>query len=182
MRTCTGEITLTPIAGPATGKMRSLLLSVATVALASGTVLWATDALTSAAAGAATAAVSAPASTAFGATVEYADFAARASHNGRYRAAVVDTRAAPGVSDAQLWTVSISRQDNQRVEHARVAARAWMPETGELSPVQPAVRNIGGGRYVIGDVTFSRAGWWNVALVIDGAAGTDSLAFNVRLR
>jgi hypothetical protein len=29
---------------------------------------------------------------------------------------------------------------------------------------------------------FARAGWWNVALVVDGGRGVDSVAFNVVLR
>jgi hypothetical protein len=47
------------------------------------------------------------------------------------------------------------------------------------SPVVPTVRYVGGGDYRIDNVVFAKAGWWNVALVIDGKRGADSLAFNV---
>ena len=47
------------------------------------------------------------------------------------------------------------------------------------APVAPSVRYVGGGDYRIDNLIFPKAGWWNVALVIDGKRGTDSLAFNV---
>jgi hypothetical protein len=69
----------------------------------------------------------------------------------------------------------------RRVAHARVNVEAWMPETGERSPLHPAAHYVGNGNYRVDSLCFSRAGWWNVALVIDGRAGTDSVAFNVVL-
>lgn len=101
----------------------------------------------------------------------------RRSHNGHYSAGVIET--SPIVlGAAQSWTVHLSRR-NRRVSHATVSAEAWMPETGERSAVQPSVQYVGGGDYRIDELRFDRAGWWNVALVIHGRAGTDSVAFNV---
>ena len=101
----------------------------------------------------------------------------RRSHNGHYSAEVVET--SPIVIGApQSWTVHLSRR-NRRVSHATVSAEAWMPVAGERSVVRPTVTYVGSGDYRIDDLRFDRAGWWNVALVIDGRAGTDSVAFNV---
>jgi hypothetical protein len=56
-----------------------------------------------------------------------------------------------------------------------------MPETQERSPIRPTARYIGHGNYRLDSLCFSRPGWWNVALVVDGRAGVDSVAFNVVL-
>ncbi len=104
----------------------------------------------------------------------------RLSHNGRYFAeAVVDRPIVTGLP--QTWTFRLTRRNSRRVAHARVSAEAWMPETGEHAALHPAVRYIGRGEYRIDDLRLPSPGWWNLALVIDGLAGTDSVAFNVIL-
>jgi hypothetical protein len=109
-----------------------------------------------------------------------ASFDRRPSHNSRYSAEVV--AADPIAAGAmQSWTVHLAGRTERRVAHASVNVEAWMPETGERSPVHPAAHYIGNGNYRVAGLCFSRAGWWNVALVIDGRAGTDSVAFNVVL-
>ena len=105
----------------------------------------------------------------------------RPSHHGRYRAEVVETTPI-AVGATQRWTVRLARRSHRRLNHAIVEAHAWMPETGAVSPTRPTVRHLGRGRYVLDGLRFTRAGWWNVALVVRGDAGTDSLAFNVVLR
>ena len=101
----------------------------------------------------------------------------RRSHDGIYSAEVVST--SPIVIGAtQSWTLHLSRP-NRRVSHATVSAEVWMPETGERASMRPSVTYVGAGDYRIDDLRFDRAGWWNVALVIHGRAGTDSVAFNV---
>jgi hypothetical protein len=107
-------------------------------------------------------------------------FGYRASHNGRYHAEVVSASSLT-VGESQRWTVRLTRHDHRRLAGARIAANVSMPETGVQSPVRPAVTYVGGGRYAIDGVNFSRPGWWNVALVIEGRAGTDSVAFNTVL-
>ena len=104
----------------------------------------------------------------------------RPSHGGRYHAEVVS--ASPfAVGVRQSWTVRLARRDERRASLARLTIRPWSPETGEDSPISASARAVGGGRYRIDDIYFPHPGWWNVALVIDGAAGTDSVAFNVIL-
>jgi hypothetical protein len=110
-----------------------------------------------------------------------ADFGLRSSHNRSYRAEVVS--ASPlKVGAAQQWIVSLSRRNHRRLASARVTARTWMPETNEEPSRQPTATYVGGGRYVVSNVLFTRPGWWNVALVVDGPAGIDSLAFNVTVQ
>ena len=101
----------------------------------------------------------------------------RRSHNGVYSAEVISASSIV-IGAAQSWTVHFSRR-NRRVSHATVRVEAWMPERGERSAMQPSVHYVGDGDYRIDDLRFDRAGWWNVALVIEGRAGMDSVAFNL---
>jgi hypothetical protein len=104
----------------------------------------------------------------------------RFSHNGTYAAEVVATT--PLVTEApQTWTIHVTRRNHRRVANASIGVDAWMPEGGEHSVPRPAARYVGGGDYRIDNLFFSHPGWWNVALVIDGNAGVDSVAFNVVL-
>ena len=104
-------------------------------------------------------------------------FGERRSHNGRYTAEIVEASRVT-IGAAQSWTLHLSRR-GRRVAHATVAATAWMPDDSVRSPVEPSVRYVGGGDYRIDGLLFTKAGWWNVALVVDGKQGRDSLAFNV---
>jgi YtkA-like len=106
-------------------------------------------------------------------------FHRRGSHHGRYAAEVV--AASPLTTGAdQSWTIRLA-DSGEPLANARVSADVWMPETGEHSSTHPSVRRVGGGDYRIEGLAFARAGWWNVALVIDGRSGVDSVAFNVVL-
>ena len=119
----------------------------------------------------------APSPTRAGSITSFGD---RASHNRRYHAEVVS--ATPlAVGESERWIVRLTRRDHRRLAGAHITTDVWMPETGVRSPVQPTVSYVGGGRYAIDGVTLSRPGWWNVALVIDGRAGVDSVAFNAVL-
>lgn len=109
----------------------------------------------------------------------FTSFGERRSHNGGYTAAIVD--AAPvAVGAAQTWTLHLSRRA-RRVSHATVVASAWMPDDSTRSPVTPSVRYVGGGDYRIDGLYFTKPGWWNVALVVGGDRGIDSVAFNLIL-
>ena len=104
-------------------------------------------------------------------------FAQRRTHNSRYSVEVI--AASPvAVGLPATWTVHIARRVD-RVAHASVQAQVWMPETAERSPARTRIQYVGGGNYRVENVLFARAGWWNVALVIAGRSGTDSVAFNV---
>lgn len=111
----------------------------------------------------------------------YASLARRRSHQYRYYAEVTATTALE-LGVRQRWTVRLTHRNGLRVSGAQVVATAWMPETGARATVQPRVSYAGEGHYIVDDLTFSRPGWWNLALVIDGNGGPDSVAFNVLLR
>ena len=106
------------------------------------------------------------------------DFGQRHSHAGRYFAEVVAVDGA-AQQGGDRWVVRLTRRDHRRLANAHVAAQVWMPDDGTLSPSRATVHYLGGGRYAIEPVSMPRAGWWNVGLVVDGVAGTDSVAFNV---
>lgn len=105
----------------------------------------------------------------------------RPSHDRRYRAEVVSVSSLE-VGATQQWVVRVQRRDHRRVNGARIAARAWVPDDATRPDVRGTVSGVGGGRYRIDGLHFTRPGWWNVALVIDGGRGIDSVAFNVVLR
>jgi len=107
------------------------------------------------------------------------DFALHTSHGGFYRANVIAATIQAGT--AQRWVVRVEGRDHRRVAHADIRTRVSMPETGIESAMHPAARYIGRGEYQLDGVLFTRPGWWNVALVVDGRRGTDSVAFNVRI-
>ncbi len=109
----------------------------------------------------------------------FTSFDKRRSHNGRFAAAVIATT--PAASSArQSWTIHLTRR-SRRVVHAQLTLDVWMPETGRRQLVRPTVRYVGGGNYRVDSLSFPSPGWWNVALVIEGRFGTDSLAFNLVL-
>lgn len=107
------------------------------------------------------------------------DFGRRTSHSGLYRGEVA--AASLRVGEPHQWIIHLEQRNQHRLAHAAVRVRVWMPETGIESSVNPAATYIGGGNYRLEDVRLTRSGWWNIALIVDGRAGVDSLAFNVRL-
>jgi hypothetical protein len=60
-----------------------------------------------------------------------------------------------------------------------VKVEAWMPDLGLRSQTRSIATYIGHGNYRVDSLPFSRPGWWNVALEIDGRFGRDSVAFNI---
>jgi len=102
----------------------------------------------------------------------------RPSHNARYQAEV--TAVTPfALREPQHWAIRLTQHGEGRVANARIRVKSWAPETGEVSRITPSAHYVGGGRYVVDDIIFNRPGLWNVALLIDGPAGADSVAFNV---
>ncbi len=111
------------------------------------------------------------------APLAFTSFDRRSSHNGRYTAEV--TSVSPDAADTlQAWTIHLARR-KRRVLGARIGVEVWMPDSALQSPLRPSVHDLGGGNYRIDRLSFPRAGWWNVALVITARFGTDSVAFNL---
>ncbi len=84
----------------------------------------------------------------------------------------------------QLQTVPVRVLDakGDPVDDARISIQGGMPEHRHGLPTQPRVtRSLGGGVYEIEGVRFSMGGWWELRLVIESAAGNDSVTFNLGL-
>lgn len=108
-------------------------------------------------------------------------FGYRASHNMRYHAEIISVSSL-SESESQRWKVRLTRRDHQPLANAHLGVEASMPETGVRSPIRPSASFIGADRYVVDGVYLPQKGWWNLALVIEGRDGTDSVAFNLILR
>lgn len=84
----------------------------------------------------------------------------------------------------QLQTVPVRVMDakGKPVDDAKISIQGGMPEHRHGLPTQPRVtRSLGGGVYEIEGVRFSMGGWWELKLVIESAAGNDSVTFNLGL-
>jgi hypothetical protein len=42
-------------------------------------------------------------------------------------------------------------------------------------------RALGGGAHLVEGVKFNMGGWWTMKFTVEGAAGTDSVTFNLKL-
>jgi hypothetical protein len=105
------------------------------------------------------------------------------SHDGLYRATMVLPPGPIGRDRPLASTLEVRTARGAPVEGAALALESWMPDdTTVVAPRPRATAELGGGRYRIEGLRFDREGWWNVRLRISGAAGTDSLAFNLVLR
>lgn len=102
----------------------------------------------------------------------------RPSHDAGYQAEVISTTPF-ALREPQRWAIRLTQHGDGQVANARITVKSWAPETGEVSRIGPIVHYVGRGRYVVDDIFFNHPGLWTVALIIDGAAGVDSLAFNV---
>ena len=104
----------------------------------------------------------------------------RASHNRRYVAKIIN---APDIRPGtpQTWMLHVRGRNHRRIAAATIVGRVSMPETGEVAPGRLRARYVGHGNYELAGIAFSRPGCWNIVLVVDGVAGTDSVVFNVIL-
>ena len=101
------------------------------------------------------------------------------SHNGRFRARVVELSPSLSTADTEPWVVGITTRMGRRVANAHVRVSASMPEFSNASAASPNVQYVGGGKYRVGGLHFDRAGWWNIALTVRARGRVDSLAFNI---
>jgi len=105
----------------------------------------------------------------------------RASADGRYLATLE-----PGAElrPRRMLTVRVRLADaeGRPIDGAQIAIDGGMPEHGHGLPTRPRVtRNLGDGVYEIEGLRFSMGGWWELRLAIDGAAGKDTVTFNLEL-
>ena len=102
------------------------------------------------------------------------------SHNRIYRASLVLPSTDQPNDSALAATVLVRTSGGMPVANASLTMDAWMPDSEQIAETRPrTIRYLGEGKYRVEGLRLTRSGWWNIALHIAGAAGTDSLAFNV---
>lgn len=109
------------------------------------------------------------------------DFTARPSHGGVYRGEVAVSPRTIHVGEGATWVFRLTRRNARRLAGASVELQPRLVDRGDSATATIPARYVGAGRYEVRDVRLTETGWWNLALTIRGAWGTDSLAFNVVL-
>ena len=105
----------------------------------------------------------------------------RTSANGLYTATLESPEP---LRTRKLQTLQVTIQDASAssVDGASIAIDGGMPQHGHGLPTKPRVtKNLGGGVYVIEGVRFNMGGWWEFKVAIQGAAGPDTVTFNIAL-
>lgn len=107
----------------------------------------------------------------------WTSFEARPSHDGRYRAEVIEAAGDVARGEWASWLVQVTTAAGAPVEGTVEAAYWWVDGDGAPQPAR--VRPEGQGRYRVEGLRLEQAGHWSVPLRIAGTAGVDSLAFNI---
>ncbi|HEU4522550.1 MAG TPA: FixH family protein [Thermoanaerobaculia bacterium] len=105
----------------------------------------------------------------------------RSSAQGRY---VATLQPAQPLRVRKLQTIQVAITDaaGQPLDGATIDIDGGMPQHGHGLPTRPRVtKNLGGGTYQIEGVRFNLCGWWEFKLAIAGAAGPDTVTFNIAL-
>jgi hypothetical protein len=105
----------------------------------------------------------------------------RMSNTGLYTATLVPTEP---LKPRKLHAVQVAITDakGEPVQNAQITIDGGMPQHGHGLPTRPRVtRHIGNGVYDIDGVRFNMGGWWEFALAITTASGTDRVTFNLSL-
>lgn len=108
-------------------------------------------------------------------------FGPRASSAGIYRA-TLDPIQPVKIRRMQTMRLMIEDPTGVPVDGAAITVDGGMPEHRHGLPTQPRVtRNLGQGAYEVEGVKFNMGGWWEVKFAITGAAGSDTVTFNLDL-
>lgn len=98
-----------------------------------------------------------------------------------YRVAWTSTPSPVPMLALHAWTITITDAAGAPVDDARVTVLGGMPAHNHGLPTTPAVRGLGGGRYLVEGLKFHMPGAWVVAFRIKAAAGTDAVSFPFEL-
>lgn len=105
----------------------------------------------------------------------------RASERGVY-SATLQTERPLQVAKMQSVRVVVLDSAGQPVSDAQITVDGGMPQHGHGLPTHPvATPTSDAGVYEIQGVKFNMGGWWVFNLHIGGAAGPDSITFNLDL-
>ena len=99
-----------------------------------------------------------------------------------YRASVRPGVVPIPVRRLQSWTLHIDTVDGRPIDVATITMNGGMPQHGHGLPTSPRVtRALGNGDHLVEGVKFNMGGWWVVRFAIAGAAGADTVTFNLSL-
>ena len=101
----------------------------------------------------------------------------RASNNGLYRAEL-DVPESLNVGPMYQMTLRIRQSSGGALDSATISVGGGMPEHGHGLPTAPKATAESAGVYRVDGVRFNMGGWWVLSFVIEGAHGTDTVAFN----
>jgi hypothetical protein len=105
----------------------------------------------------------------------------RTSAAGHYVATLVP-EAPLKVRELQSVRLDVVDAKGVPVDGAAIAVDGGMPAHGHGLPTQPRVtRGLGHGGYLVEGLRFNMGGWWVLTFQVDGAAGPDSVTFNLDL-
>ena len=86
------------------------------------------------------------------------------------------------VGRMHTWNVVVTTTSGAPVDSAQITVEGGMPQHGHGLPTTPLVTtHLGEGNHVIEGMKFNMGGWWVVKLAIDGAQGSDTVTFNLKL-
>ena len=106
----------------------------------------------------------------------------KSTEAGRYVVAIAPVEEPVTIGEMHAWTVTLADREGASVDDARIAVGGGMPQHGHGLPTQPRVTQaLGQGVYVVEGLKFNMGGWWELTFRIDGAAGRDSITFNLDL-
>lgn len=106
----------------------------------------------------------------------------RTSEGGHYRATIRPDGDSIPKGRLQRWTLHLETASGAPVDSVRVVVDGGMPQHGHGLPTKPRVtRALGNGDHLVEGLKFNMGGWWVVKFRVAGAAGADSLVFNVAL-
>lgn len=83
------------------------------------------------------------------------------------------------INQPHSWVLSVASAEGQPVEDADIAVEVRMPQQNQGMPSQPQVtQNLGEGNYLVEEINFPFAGWWEANFSIRAAGQTDQVTFN----
>ena len=106
----------------------------------------------------------------------------RMTEGGAYRATITPSDSVLKVGRMHSWTLHLETAAGSPVDTATILVDGGMPQHGHGYPTRPRVtRSLGGGNHLIEGVKFNMGGWWTMRIVVDAAAGADSVTFNLAI-
>lgn len=107
---------------------------------------------------------------------------AKMSEGGLYHAELSPEAMPITVGQMHAWEVTIQTADGAPLDTGSFVIDGGMPQHGHGLPTTPQItQNLGDGHFVIEGVKFNMDGWWTFEIAIEGAAGADTVTFNLML-